>query len=490
MSCNTVRSHIVDSRFFSRGYTTAEARRIFCDYRRLQRWLDVEVALVLCQAEMKIIPSDAAEELKRTARIELLDMDAIESDIVHTGHSLIPLLDAWRKVVGRDAGRYMHFGATTQDIQDTAQSLEIQDVVTIIERDVCIIIKELIRLAEKYRDLVMVGRTHGQHALPTTLGLKFAVWLDEMLRNADRLQECGKRVIVSQLFGGVGTMAAFGDSGLELLVNFSERLRLAPPLSAWHTARDRLAEFQAVMAIIAGNLAKIANEICQLARDEIGELEEPFHLGKIGSSTMPHKRNPEMCEQVVVLAKLIKAEAGLGFESLISEHERDYRSIRLEWVTVTDASLFLCGALDLTKSILKNLMVHEKNIQLNTERSACLISMEALMFVLGKKIGKQNAHRLLYEISMKARNVGTPLMGLLMEVPEISDHFSREMLEKILTPARHIGLAARLTDRVLESADKWLNSGNDFEGEEMQCSLIGKDGGCSVTTHKSPAGGS
>jgi adenylosuccinate lyase len=213
-------------------------------------------------------------------------------------------------------------------------------------------------------------------------------------------------VPVSQLFGGVGTMAAFGGQGSELLNRFSARLDLAAPLCAWHTARDRLAELLSTMAIVAGTLGKIANEICQLARDEIGELEEPFHMGKIGSTTMPHKRNPELCEQVVVLARLVRNNAALGFETLINEHERDYRAIRLEWAAFTDASLYVCGALSLMKSILANLIVHEEKIRQNVNQAAGLIATEALMFRLAEKMGKQAAHQLLYEISMEARNGG------------------------------------------------------------------------------------
>ncbi len=245
MTCHAPRSHIVDSRFYGGGYATMEARRLFCDLRRLQRWLDVEAALALSQAELGTIPASAAREIAETARLDLLDQTAIKEDIARTGHSLIPLLNAWQKVVSPEAGRYIHYGATTQDIQDTAQSLEIKDVLAILERDAGRIIARLAALAETYRDVVTIARTHGQQALPTTLGAKLAVWLDEMIRNGNRLRNCRHSVPVAQLFGGVGTMAAFDGHGIELLNRFSARLGLAPPLSAWHTSRDRLAELLA-----------------------------------------------------------------------------------------------------------------------------------------------------------------------------------------------------------------------------------------------------
>jgi len=461
MNCLPTRSHIVDSRFFHSGYTTGEARQVFCDLRRLQRWLDVEVALAASQAEIGAIPGKAALELGKTARLELLDLEAIKEDIKQTGHSLIPLLNAWQKITPPAAGKYIHFGATTQDIQDTAQSLEVKEVLLIAERDVNLIIRHLAGLATKYRDLVTIARTHGQQALPITLGAKIAVWLDEMIRNAGRVQNCQEKVPVSQLFGGVGTMAAFGNQGFELLDRFSARLGLAAPLCSWHTARDRLAEMLSTLAILAGTLGKIANEICQLARDEIGELEEPFHMGKIGSTTMPHKRNPELCEQIVVLARLVKNNTAMGFEALLNEHERDYRAVRLEWVAVTDASLYVCGALSLMKAILENLIVHEERIRQNVANAAGLIATEALMFRMAEKMGKQPAHQLLYEISMAARSTGGQLVDLLGAHPEVARTFTPDGLREAIEPKRHIGLALQLTDRVIDSATEWLAANKD-----------------------------
>jgi adenylosuccinate lyase len=476
MTCLSPRSHIVDSSFYSGGYTTAEARQVFCDLRRLQRWLDVEAALALSQAELGTIPESAARELEKTARLDLFDLEAIKADIAKTGHSLIPLLNAWQKSTPPEAAKYIHFGATTQDIQDTAQSLEIKDIFVILERDTIDIVQQLAGLAEKYRDLVMIARTHGQQALPITLGAKIAVWLDEMIRNGDRLQSCRERVLASQLFGGVGTMAAFGDQGIELLGRFSSRLGLAAPLCSWQTARDRLAEMLSTMAILAGTLGKIANEICQLARDEIGEIEEPFHMGKIGSTTMPHKRNPELCEQVVVLAKLVKNTASLGFEALINEHERDYRAVRIEWAAITDGSLYVCGALSLMKSILANLIVHEERIRQNVNHASSLIATEALMFRLAEKMGKHSAHQLLYEIAMEARITGRrtsdrPLIDLLVAHPDIKSIFSREDLQKAIDPGQHIGLAGQLTDQVVKNATDWLADHGNFIAEISPCPL-------------------
>jgi adenylosuccinate lyase len=473
-------SHIVDSRFYSSGYTTQEARKIFCDKYRYQRWIEIEAALGLAQADLGMIPEWAAEAINEKAHIRHLDLDAIREGIRVTSHSLLPLLEAWKNVCKDNAGQFIHFGATTQDIQDTAQVLEIRDVLAIVERDLRAIVRQLMELAERYVDLVTIGRTHTQHALSMTLGLKMAVWLDEVWRNYERLMACRERVLVSQLFGGVGTMDAFAEKGLELLSQFSQRMGLKAPLTAWHASRDRGAEFLATMAMISGTLAKIANEIRCLARSETGELEEPFQMGKVGSSTMPHKRNPEMCEQVVVLARLIKANAGLGFEGIINEHERDYRAVRLEWVTITDTSLFVCGLLSLMKAILRDLIVHEHRIRQNVERAATLISTEALMFYLGETIGKQTAHRIIYETSMEAIETNQPLIDLLMNHNEISGKFKREDLEKTIDPMNHIGMSQELTHRVIDHVKQKLLNTRACEETERACPLSEKDGRCSV----------
>jgi adenylosuccinate lyase len=478
--CCDLNSHIVDSQFYSGGYTTPEAQRIFCDRYRYQRWLEVEAALALAQADLGIIPARAAKTISEKAHLCNIDLDAVKEGIKVSSHSLLPLLKGLQQACNDDSGQFIHFGATTQDIQDTSQSLEIGDVLTIVTRDHKAIIQQVIELAERCMDLVIIGRTHAQYALPMTLGLKMAVWLDELWRNVERLSALRDRVLVSQLFGGVGTMDAFAEKGFELLAKFSQRLGLAPPLTAWHAARDRIAEFLSTMALIAGTLAKIADEVRCLARNETGEMEEPFQMGKVGSSTMPHKRNPEMCEQVVVLARLIKANAGLGFEGILNEHERDYRAVRMEWVTVTDTSLFICGLLSMMKAILKDLTIHEQRIRQNVGRAATLISTEALMFFFGETIGKQNAHRIIYETAMEAKETDQSLMDLLMNRDEISGKFRREDLEKSIDPAKHVGMSQELTRRTIDHVkEKLLNIGAVEESERI-CPLSKKDGRCNV----------
>ena len=471
---------IVDSRFFGDGFGTTESREIFCDLRRLQRWLDVEVALAESQAELGMIPRPVAAQLARRAKLDLLDLDAIKRGIAETGHSLVPLLRAWQAAVGSEAAQYVHFGATTQDIQDTAQSLEIRDSLALVERDFLAVLGDLSQLAATHRALVMVARTHGQYALPTTLGLKIAVWIDEGLRNLERLERCKESVLVAQLFGGVGTMAAFGTRGPELLERFARKLRLGVPSTAWHSARDRIVELLSVLAILTGSIAKIGNEIIALNQDEISELSEPFVAGQVGSSTMPHKRNPELSERVVALAKLVRNYASTAFDSLVAEHERDYRSVRLEWVTVTNSMLHTCAALNLMHVVLTGLVVNQENICRHTEMSADTLCTEASMFHLGARGGKQTAYETDYEASMRAREQHSNVVDELLVDERVTAHFDRASLQAAVAPRNYVGSAGIMVDRVVAQSRQRLARGSiEVPPPLSQCRLH-RAGGCSV----------
>ncbi len=451
---------------------------IFCHLYRFQRWLHVEAVLARSQAQLDIIPARAARAIGEKADIRLIDLSKVKREIKHTGHSLVPLLNALREILDEDSGSYVHHGATTQDIQDTGLVLELKDYLETALRDLELIIHGLIGLTERYKGLPMTGRTHSQQALPMTLGLKIASWLDELSRGHERLLACQDRVLVSQLFGGVGTMDALGKRALKLLEVFSNHLGLKPPPCSWHAARDRIADLLCTIGIIAGGLGRIANEIRTLSRSEVGELEEPFHMGKVGSSTMPHKVNPEMCEQVVVLSRLIKANAGLGLEGLINEHERDYRAVRMEWVSVTDTCLFFAAILSLMKRIIQGLVVHKKRIEANLVEAASFISSEALMFLLADKIGLSRAHQLVYEASMAARAQGKRPIDILLEDKDTAGLLDRRALDAALNPRIHTGLSVELADRVSRMARQTIPiPARDWE---RRCPILEDKGTCQI----------
>lgn len=454
--CRHERADISDSRFHGDNFATPESRRIFCDTCRMQRWLDVEVALAQSQAELGIIPRQAAEEITRAADIQLIDLDELREDFRRTRHSLVPLLRALAAGCAGDAGDFVHYGATTQDVQDTAQVLEMRDVLDLVDRDLRGILTLLRPLLLTHRDTLMIGRTHARPALPTTFGLKVAGWVDELCRHLERTTEMRPRVLVAELFGGVGSMAGFQGQGPELLRSFAGRLGLAVPAVAWHVGRDRVTEFVTTLAMLAATLARIADEIRTLGRPEFDELAEGWQPGQVGSSTMPHKRNPEACEQVVVLARLAKAAAVLGLEAMLNEHERDSRALRLEWVAVPDISHHTLAALAVLARVLDGLRVRGARMAEQAREVAGQLCSEALMLTLARRVGKQRAYELVYELSQAAYEDGESLQSRATRCTEVRAHLDEAELSRIFDPACQVGEAGTLVDGVAARLDQTL----------------------------------
>ncbi|MET9297541.1 adenylosuccinate lyase family protein [Streptomyces sp. NPDC003077] len=454
--CGHEHGHVVDSLFHGEGYATAASRRIFCDRCRLQRWLSVEAELTASQEQLGMVAPGTAERVARACEPGRIDLASLAPEFRRTGHSLVPLLRGLAATCEEEAGEMVHLGATTQDIQDTAQSLEMRDVLGEVDRELTAMVTRLVALAEPHRDTLMVGRTHGQPALPITFGLKVASWLDELVRHGERLAQLRERALVAQLHGGVGTMAGFHGRGQELLAVFAARLGLGVPAVGWHVARDRVAEFGTTLALVTGTLGRIAEEIRVLSRAEVGELSEGWEYGRVGSSTMPHKRNPERSEQVVLLARLARSAAALGIEGMVQEHERDARGLRMEWVTVADVSHYTLAALAILNDVLAGLRVHRERMAANAATVAEFLCTEALMLALGDRIGKQSAHTLVYEVSQRAQSDGRPLRACVRECGEITSRFAPATLDDLLDPAHYVGEAGPLTDRAVERARLWL----------------------------------
>lgn len=454
--CAHERGHITDSMFYGDRYATPASREIFCDVCRHQRWLDVEAALAAAQGELGMIPAEAAAGIVAAARIELLDLAAVRDGINRSGHSLVGLLRVFQAACPDGTGEFVHLGATTQDIQDTGQALEIRDVLD--EMDVLVrrAVTRISTLAEDHAATIALGRTHAQPALPIGFGLKPAGWLDELLRHAERLAELRPRVVVAQLAGGAGTMAGFGSQGLELLDRFAHRLGLGVPALGWHVARDRVAEFASAMAMLAGTAARIAEEVRVLSRPEFAEVSEAWYHGKVGSSTMPHKRNPERCEQVVVMARLAAAQAGLALTGMVGDHERDSRSLRIEWACVPDVSHYALSAMTIITEVLDGLTVHDDRCRQNVRRVADQVASERLMLALGRHLGKQTAHERVYELSQDAHDRDVPLRELLAADSELSGLLAPEETALIFEPAGYLGASVELTHRTVGAARKWL----------------------------------
>jgi len=443
---------MIDSELFGDLFSTEEMRKIFTDENTVQKWLDVEAALARAEAKLGIIKQEYADEITRKARVELIDMKEMKRQLVFTFHPIMPLINLAKKLCQPPAGEFFHWGATTQDIMDSGTVLQLKQAHAIIERELKKTLNLLSELAQRHKNTVEVGRTHGQHALPITFGYKVAVWAAEVNRHLKRMQEMAPRVFRGQFAGAVGTLASIGEQGFRLQELMFADLGLEVPEIAWHVSRDTMVEFVSVYAMAGSTLGKIANEIIVLQRSEIGEVEEPFHMGKVGSSTMPHKRNPMMCEGVLASTKLIQKQIVPALNDMIAEDERDMRGWQAEWSFLADTCCLLSGMLYWMNTVLAGLQVYTDNMTRNLDLLHGLLLSENVMLVLGAKIGRQEAHELVYKLSMEAFEKKIPLKKLLLADSRVRAHMTEKQVDEILDPTKYTGLSAQFVDRVAAKA--------------------------------------
>lgn len=441
-------STVFDSQVFGPLFSTAEMRAIFSDRNLVQKWLDTEAALARAEGELGIIPADAMREICGKAQAELLDIAAI-GEFYKSSITIVPLLKSFKKILNNDAGEFVHWGATSQDIVDTGLILQIREAYQLLLQRLRRCERASYDLASRYRHVVMAGRTHVQHALPITMGFKAAVWAAELSRHVVRMEEIAPRLFIGQFSGAVGTLASLEDRGLEVQQRMMELLDLAVPAIAWHTARDHIAEFINLQAMIAATLAKITHEVLTLQRTEIGELEEPFFMGKVGSSTMPHKRNPQVCENVIALTRSVRALAPLAVEAMICENERDWSCEIAEWDFVQRACLLLDTSLEKSADILENLIVYPEKMEKNLFHLNGLMLSESVMMHLGQKMGRMTAHDTVYKICMAVFEQGGSMEDALLAQPEVMRFFTPQEIAQMLRPHHYIGLATTFVDRVL-----------------------------------------
>lgn len=441
-------AHIIDHDFYKDSWGTPQMREVFAERRRFQRWLDIWASLAKTQAALDIIPDDEARQIASGARFELLDEDFIREDLTRAGHTLVPVLRAFEKSLGA-AGEWLHYGATTQDIQDTALAMEMRDAWSILLAHLCELEAAAIGQAERYRDLTMVGRTHNQHGLPMTLGMKIASWVAEIRRDIERMKQVPERAFFLMLHGGVGTMAGFGPKAQSVAEGVAKDLDLALPPICWASARDGVAEFLSVLGIVAGTMGRIANEVYQLSRTEIAELHEPVASSVVGSTTMPHKRNAVRSEFSGTMVKIVMNNVSLALQSMIVTHERDASVWRLDWHTVPESCVLLDRVLMHMKTVVSGLAVDEAQITRNLDATGGAIMSEAIMFRLGEAIGKQSAHHLMHEILMRAADNGQSFRDALLLAPELEKRLSEQELEAMLDYGSYIGTAREQTDAVI-----------------------------------------
>ncbi len=442
-------AYVIDSKLFCDQFSTENTREIFSDEQTVQRWLDVEAALAHVQARHGIIPQQAAAEICAKARVELIDLTELKKEMDRTSHPIVPLLRAMKKVCSADAGEFIHWGATTQDIIDTGTILQIRDALVLIEIRYQALIANLERLAAKHRNLVMVARSHGQQALPITFGFKVAVWIEEMRRNLDRFHAMKERVLVGQFGGGVGTLAALGDKGFLVQEELFKELGLGCPKIHWHVSRDINAELACVLGICTSTIGKIAHEIYSLQKTETAELEEPFSPGKVGSSTMPHKRNPPTCETIVALSRVVRSIVPLAIEAMMAEHERDKIALQTEREYISRLCCMSDAAAAKIVYVTSDLSVREENMNKNLFIQRGLLMSEAVMMQLSDELGRQEAHEIVYEICMDVFENGGEFKAGLLANPIIAARFDAAAIDKMLDPNIYTGLAGEFVDRVL-----------------------------------------
>ncbi|WP_304167193.1 adenylosuccinate lyase [Lonsdalea britannica] len=446
-------SHPIDFLLIGNNFGTAEMREVWSERNRLAQQIEVEVALAWVEGELEVIPPQAAAEIAERADAAALDLDALAQDAARMKHSLMPTINALQRQCG-PAGEYIHYGVTTQDIVDTGTVLQLKQAFQIVVRDTRLIALELKRLAQKHRQTLMTGRTHGMQALPTTFGFKLAVWLDEFIRHLQRLEEIRERVLVGNINGAIGTYASFGELGPEIERRTLDRLGLNTPTISWQSARDRFSEFASVAALISGTLGKIGNELYNLMRTEINEIEEPFSAGKIGSTTMPHKRNPAALEGLASLTPPLLKSVALIHESMKVEHERDAMSWRAEWIALPEINIYLSAQLQTALGVLRGMSVNESQMRINLARQDGLLQSEKVMFEMGQRLGKQTAHHLVYECAMAAFENHQPFKTTLLEHPVLSQHLNADELDRWLDPTNYVGHAVLKVDDVIRHAER------------------------------------
>lgn len=362
---------------------------------------------------------------------------------------MVPIIESWRQKIG-ESGEFIHWGATTQDISDTAMMLLVRSAHEIIVRDLTEIRNSLVSLAEKYKDTPMAGRTHVVHAVPITFGLKVSVWVDELSRQLDRFKDCERRLFVGNIAGAAGTHASFGEKALDIQRLTLEKLGLGTPDIAWHAARDRLAEFLGLLAMSASTLSKIANQVIILMRPEILEAEEPVPPGHVGSSTMPQKRNPFLSETSIALARIIRGYAQTMTESTETLDERNFSTWFVEFIIIPESCLFMSAILENLKAISRNLIVHPDNMERNLRLTGGLINAEAVMMTLAHKVGRQRAHQVIYECAMKAQKEGKPFKQILLENESVNKHLGKSDIEGLLEPSAYLGLSSKIVEEIVK----------------------------------------
>jgi len=440
---NKKKVEIMDHKFINPIETRyrTEIANLFTEEKKLENWLKVEAVLAEVHAELGNIPKEAADEINRKSNLKYVKLERVKEIDKEIHHDLMAMVKSLAEQCEREAGKYVHLGATSYDIEDTATALQLREALHYIKSSLLELLKVLIKLTEEKMKLVCIGRTHGQHAIPTTYGMRFGVWAYEISRHLDRLIEILDRISFGKMSGAVGTMASFGEKAIEIQHTVMKKLDLNPVLIANQVIqRDRHAEVIFLTSLIGQSLAKIARENRILQRNEISEMFEPFKRAQVGSSTMPHKRNPHKSERICSLARVIKSNIIPALDNIVLEDERDITNSASERIIFGENFVFLDYMIKELTTNLKGIEFNEVKIEenLNLTKGACL-SEKVMVQLVNKGIGRQEGHELLRQAAIKARKDNRYMKDILYENSKINNLFSKEELNEIFDPHKYIG---------------------------------------------------
>lgn len=446
---------MIDSVVFGSLWSSPSIKALFAEGARTRAWLEIIAVLAEVEAEFELIPSSAAQAIAACCRALDVDdsfLDEVRRGREASGHSMQGMIVAIQSRLAAVDAQWVYTGATVQDVTDTWLMIALREARGVIERDLDTTCGALAALARRYRDTPMAGRTHGQLGLPITFGFKVAAWLAELRRHGRRFVEIAARMDVVQLAGGVGSLSSFGPRGLDVQHRFAERLGLRAPLVSWTSSRDVLAEWCGVLTLLTGTADRIGHEVYNLQRSEIGEVREGLVAGTIGSITMPHKRNPEISEHLGTLARLTRHLGAAMAEGLVHDHERDGRAWKTEWHAVPEATMLAGRAVELLTQMVAGLEIDAARMRSNLDSGGGFLLSEAIMLALATRLGRDAAHRLMYDLSIAARASGRTLIDAVRAEAAIVGVLDAQELDELLDVASYTGRCAEMVDRVLADA--------------------------------------
>jgi 3-carboxy-cis,cis-muconate cycloisomerase len=445
---------VIDSAIFGNIFGTEAMRQVWSDENRTRKYLEVEAALARVQARLGIIPEKAAAEIVRNCKLEKIDLQKLRTQTERIGYPVLGVVQQLVELCADDLGEWCHWGATTQDITDTATVLQIREGLELIEKDLQAIADSMADLARRHRDTPMIGRSNLQQAVPVTFGYKMAGLLSAIERHRVRLAELRPRVLMGEFAGAAGTLASLEKGALETQAGLMKELGLAQPVIAWHTIRDNIAEVGCFLGLVTGTLGKLAMDVKLMMQTEVGEVYEPFAHGRGSSSTMPQKRNPISSCYIHACAAMVRQHVAALLDAMVADHERSTGPWEIEWIALPEAFVLSAGALNQARFVVAGLEVDAKRMRANLDLTNGLVVSEAVMMGLAPYLGREYAHDLVYDLCREAIKLDRPLLQLLAENAEITGHVDRRKLAELCDPGNYLGLSGVMVDRVLASLQK------------------------------------